>query len=157
MAALLTGAGGVDGRAARAAAALGAGARVTDEQPPWWGRPPWPPDGTALKLSARLTALPGLLTALGAATVRGSIGAGVLHVGLASDAPVAATLDTLRSSLATLDGPGGPAGSVVVLRTPEPRGVDVWGPVGELHLMRRVKENFDPQRLLAPGRFVGGI
>jgi FAD/FMN-containing dehydrogenase len=29
--------------------------------------------------------------------------------------------------------------------------------VGGLSLMRRVKENFDPQRLFAPGRFVGGI
>ena len=35
--------------------------------------------------------------------------------------------------------------------------VDVWGPVSGLDLMRRVKEQFDPERRLAPGRFVGGI
>jgi glycolate oxidase FAD binding subunit len=167
VAALLTGAGGVDGRAARAAAALGDGARVTEEQPPWWGRAPWPASGTALKLSARLSALPDLLTALAAgvssgeaeqaASVRGSVGAGVLHAGLPPGTPVAAVVGALRARLDALDGAGGPAGSVVVLRTPEPDGLDLWGPVGGLALMRRVKENFDPQRLLAPGRFVGGI
>jgi len=35
--------------------------------------------------------------------------------------------------------------------------VDAWGPVPGLALMRRVKEQFDPERRLAPGRFVGGI
>jgi glycolate oxidase FAD binding subunit len=35
--------------------------------------------------------------------------------------------------------------------------VDVWGPVGALDLMRSVKHQFDPERRLAPGRFVGGI
>jgi glycolate oxidase FAD binding subunit len=153
VAALLTGGGGVDGRAARAAAALGPGATVTEEQPAWWGRPPWPGDGTALKLAARLSALPAVLDAL-PVPVRGSVGAGVLHAGLSPDTSpetIAALLHTLRTLLA------GQAGSAVVLRTPEPTGLDLWGPVGGLAIMRRVKENFDPQRLLAPGRFVGGI
>jgi len=35
--------------------------------------------------------------------------------------------------------------------------VDVWGPVRGLDLMRRVKDQFDPHRVLSPGRFVGGI
>jgi glycolate oxidase FAD binding subunit len=35
--------------------------------------------------------------------------------------------------------------------------VDTWGPVGGLNLMRRVKDQFDPDHRLAPGRFVGGI
>jgi glycolate oxidase FAD binding subunit len=161
VAALVTGAGGVDGRASRAAAALGDGAEITDEEPSWWGRPPWPSDGTAVKLSARLTALPALLASLdGPITVRGSIGAGVLHAGLPVGTPtetIATTLEALRGRLAALDGPGGAAGSVVVLRTPEPTGLDLWGPVAGVSLMRRVKQNFDPDRLLAPGRFVGGI
>jgi glycolate oxidase FAD binding subunit len=36
--------------------------------------------------------------------------------------------------------------------------IDVWnGPIHGLALMRRLKEKFDPCRVLAPGRFVGGI
>jgi len=36
--------------------------------------------------------------------------------------------------------------------------VDVWGSSGTaLALMRRIKQQFDPQALLSPGRFVGGI
>jgi glycolate oxidase FAD binding subunit len=51
-------------------------------------------------------------------------------------------------------------GSLVLVKaSPElKRAVDVWGPPGDaLGLMRRVKERFDPDRRLAPGRFVGGI
>jgi FAD/FMN-containing dehydrogenase len=37
-------------------------------------------------------------------------------------------------------------------------GVDVWGPGrDDFVLMRRVKDAFDPQNVLAPGRFAGGI
>jgi glycolate oxidase FAD binding subunit len=50
-------------------------------------------------------------------------------------------------------------GLVVVEAPPElKRAVDVWGPPGDaIGLMRRVKRQFDPDRLLSPGRFVGGI
>ena len=51
-------------------------------------------------------------------------------------------------------------GSLVVVKAPPElkRAVDVWGPAGDaLGLMRRVKERFDPDRRLSPGRFVGGI
>jgi glycolate oxidase FAD binding subunit len=51
-------------------------------------------------------------------------------------------------------------GSLVVVKAPPDlkRTVDAWGPAGDaLGLMRRVKERFDPDRRLAPGRFVGGI
>jgi FAD/FMN-containing dehydrogenase len=38
------------------------------------------------------------------------------------------------------------------------RGVDLWGPWrNDFVLMRRVKNAFDPQNVLAPGRFAGGI
>jgi glycolate oxidase FAD binding subunit len=50
-------------------------------------------------------------------------------------------------------------GHLVVLTAPaEVRPVvDMWGPVGGLALMRRVKDRFDPGHRFAPGRFVGGI
>ncbi len=54
----------------------------------------------------------------------------------------------------------GCGGSLVILEAPpEVKGnVDVWGSVGNaLPLMRGLKEQFDPQRILNPGRFVGGI
>ena len=35
---------------------------------------------------------------------------------------------------------------------------DVWDDVGEpVAIMRRLKEQYDPERVLNPGRFVGGI
>ncbi len=51
-------------------------------------------------------------------------------------------------------------GSLVVLEAPPEMKseVDVWGSVGKAFpLMRGLKEQFDPQRILNPGRFVGGI
>ncbi|MGH2815285.1 MAG: FAD-linked oxidase C-terminal domain-containing protein, partial [Actinomycetota bacterium] len=51
-------------------------------------------------------------------------------------------------------------GSLVLVKaSPElKRSVDVWGPASDaIGLMRRVKERFDPDRRMSPGRFVGGI
>ncbi|MFQ5681957.1 MAG: FAD-binding oxidoreductase [Candidatus Binatia bacterium] len=51
-------------------------------------------------------------------------------------------------------------GSLVVLEAPPEtkREVDIWGAVGNaLPLMKGLKEQFDPERILNPGRFVGGI
>ncbi|MFQ5883379.1 MAG: FAD-binding oxidoreductase [Candidatus Methylomirabilales bacterium] len=51
-------------------------------------------------------------------------------------------------------------GSLVVLEAPPQlkSNVDVWGSVGNaLPLMQGLKEQFDPERVLNPGRFVGGI
>jgi glycolate oxidase FAD binding subunit len=66
---------------------------------------------------------------------------------------VVAALARLRTACAEHDG------SAVVVDAPAgvKQAVDVWGDVPALELMRRVKERFDPDRRLAPGRFVGGI
>lgn len=64
------------------------------------------------------------------------------------------TVTSLRRDLGLL------GASLVVLRCPPAlkRGLDAWGDVGDaLPLMRRVKEQFDANGILAPGRFVGGI
>ncbi len=50
-------------------------------------------------------------------------------------------------------------GSLVLERRPMgSRKIDPWGEVGgSLSIMRRMKERYDPARILNPGRFVGGI
>ncbi|HMY77014.1 MAG TPA: FAD-binding oxidoreductase, partial [Blastocatellia bacterium] len=51
-------------------------------------------------------------------------------------------------------------GQLLVLRAPESikDQLDTWGDVGATaRLMRELKNSFDPQGLLSPGRFVAGI
>ena len=50
-------------------------------------------------------------------------------------------------------------GALVVVDGPTDvkQAIDLWGPVAAIDLMRRVKDQFDPQHRLSPGRFVGGI
>ncbi|MEO7195455.1 MAG: FAD-binding oxidoreductase [Pseudonocardiaceae bacterium] len=133
-------------------AAAGAGAAVTEQPPDWWGRPPHPPRGPAAVVTCEPTGLAELLaTAPGA--LRGSAGAGVLTAGLDDDDRLGAELARLRE-IATRHG-----GTAVLRCAPPHRraGLDVWGPVPALALMRRLKDQFDPEHRLSPGRFVGGI
>jgi glycolate oxidase FAD binding subunit len=136
---------------------------AAEEPPPWWGRAPWTAGETALRLTTELAALPRLLEALRGCSaglvkppaVRGSAGVGLLHAALLADDPetVAAYVGALRARSADW------GGDVVVLDAPAPvkKALDVWGPVRGLDLMYRVKDQFDPQHRLAPGRFVAGI
>ncbi len=96
--------------------------------------------------------------------IGGSAAAGVLSVRVGDEAPAAAVarfVETLRAGMASLGPAGVPAmtGSAVVLRAPAAvrEMVSVWGTVPSLGLMRAVKEQFDPDRRMAPGRFAGGI
>ncbi|MEU4620890.1 FAD-binding protein [Actinoplanes sp. NPDC023801] len=148
---------GVRDRAAALAGLLDG--EVTDEAPPWWNTPPWPDGGLGLKLTCVLSAVPALVTAAVDAglTVRGSAGTGVLHAGgpvRPASADEAARLVGLLRAAATTAG-----GHAVVLTAPDSvrDRLDMWGPVPGLELMRRVKEQFDPDHRFAPGRFVGGI
>jgi glycolate oxidase FAD binding subunit len=157
-------AAGVQGRTARALELLGPDAAVDDTAPRWWGREPFGQDDVALKLTCEIAGLRPLLVALDEAAasagvrvdVRGSAGVGALLAGVpgaAEPGAVARLVDGLRQRAASY------GGSVVVLDAPAEvkAALDVWGPVGGLDLMRAVKNRFDPQRRLAPGRFVGGI
>ena len=48
-------------------------------------------------------------------------------------------------------------GSLTILRG-VPDGLDRWGNLPDsIDLMRRIKRQFDPNNILNPGRFVGGI
>jgi glycolate oxidase FAD binding subunit len=50
------------------------------------------------------------------------------------------------------------SGSLVVLKQPAESKVDCWGTAPDsLPLMREIKRRFDPQGILNPGRFLGGI
>ena len=131
------------------------------EQPSWWARLPGG-DVTA-KATATLTGVGDLLAAArsseqrhGASVALRGSALGLLHAGITAPAPdaVAGVLADLRAAA-----PSPREGTVVVLTAPaELRdGLDVWGPVAGLGLMRGIKEQLDPGRNLAPGRFVGGI
>lgn len=133
-------------------AAVGAPATVSELPPGWWGRPSHPPQGPAVTVTCEPTGLVELL-ATAPGTLRGSAGAGVLTAGLHDG-------ERLGTELTQLRGIAARHGGTAVLRcAPSPckAGLDVWGPVPALALMRRLKDQFDPEHRLAPGRFVGGI
>ncbi|SDY25327.1 glycolate oxidase FAD binding subunit [Modestobacter sp. DSM 44400] len=155
------------GVAARSAALveLVGGRSAAGDLPAGWGRLPWADaPGTALKATFALSALPAVLSAGRDAaasagvglTLRGSAGAGVVYGALPADADVTAVRAVVTRLRQACTAAGG---ALVVLDGPAEvkSGVDTWGPVPALDLMRRVKERFDPERRLAPGRFVGGI
>jgi len=160
LAALIEGSrAGVDARAETAARQLG-GAAVIGDQPAWWGSYPFAPDDVAVKLAApvgRLSVLGELSDAAGPdVAVRGSAGTGVVYAALPGSTSAEHLNSTLSALRAALTEAGG---SCVVLAAP-PRirdEIDLWGPVPGLALMRRIKDQFDPARRLASGRFVGGI
>ena len=92
----------------------------------------------------------------GGAAVRGSAGVGVAYAAVPAGTPVeevGAALDGLRRACERH------GGSAVVVDAPGAvkQALDVWGPIPALDLMHRVKDQFDPDHRLAPGRFVGGI
>jgi glycolate oxidase FAD binding subunit len=156
-------ASGVAARAAQAEALLGGDVATADGAPPWWGRYPFGPDDVVLKIVAPVAELHAAVYALRDAAgrpvpvpVRGSAGAGVLYAGLPRTLPperVAAVLYAVRATLLIR------GGSCTMLSAPEAvrREVDAWDAVSGVSLMRRIKEQFDPNRTLAPGRLVGGI
>jgi glycolate oxidase FAD binding subunit len=129
-----------------------------------------PGNGTTLQLAFWAGQLASVLSSIRKAAsaqgldpaVAGSAAAGVLEVDLPGQAQAEAVrrfVEELRSILSSAGGVVPVAGSAVVLRAPsEVRDVvDVWGPVPSLGLMRAVKEQFDAEYRMAPGRIAGGI
>jgi glycolate oxidase FAD binding subunit len=91
------------------------------------------------------------------AVIAGCAALGTLDVLLpASAIPVAVRLiERVRDSVANV------GGHAMLRRAPREirRAIDPWGPVdpGPLALMRALRDEFDPLRVLNPGRFVGGL
>jgi glycolate oxidase FAD binding subunit len=168
-------------RAERMCGLLGARAMISADPPPWWGRGAGAPaDGTLIRIAFWAGQLAAVLAAADAAAaaagldpaVSGSAAAGVIYAAAdasAGPAALASFVTALRTALSgdRAGGDGGvPApgsapvpGSAVILHAPaEVRAaVDIWGPVPSLGLMRSVKDQFDPEHRMAPGRFAGGI
>lgn len=128
-------------------------------------------EGAAPALVAKLSVLPARIAAVCALIERAAAarslawqmvvqGVGVGYVRLEGDEPaLRAALLALREELA---GAGGakPGGTLVALGAPlaVKRGLDVWGPAGDAQpVMVRIKQRFDPDGTLSPGRFLGGI
>jgi glycolate oxidase FAD binding subunit len=153
---------GVEARAATTLGLLGGTATAAEDLPDGWGRFPWAGAADrplALKATFALSGLPAVLRAAVDSpdvALRGSAGAGVLYGTVPAGTSVEAATALVERLRAACTAAGG---ALVVLDGPPATtaALDTWGPVPALALMRRVKEQFDPDRRLAPGRFVGGI
>jgi glycolate oxidase FAD binding subunit len=146
---------GVEGRVRTTRRLLGDHADAAEHPPGGWSSYPWQPGETGLKLTCVLSGLRDVLRTARevGASVRGSGGTGVLYAAVADTERAAEAVERLRAVCARHQG------AAVVVDGPREvkQAVDVWGPVPALDLMRRVKDQFDPDHRLAPGRFVGGI
>jgi len=79
----------------------------------------------------------------------------MLGLGFASGAAAAQAASLIADARAELVRRGG---SLVVQCAPPDLRVEPWGPPpGSFAIMQRLKANFDPDRRLNPGRFVGGL
>jgi glycolate oxidase FAD binding subunit len=155
---------GVQARSMRMADLLGE-AEVSVDPPAWWpGAPRAAPGETLVRVSFWVSALARVLDAIEAAAakadvspaVEGSAGAGVLYVRVRPNRAVAEFVGALRGAVA------GERGAVAVLTAPGAvrdelagRG-GMSGTVPGLALMRAVKDQFDPDHRMAPGRFPEG-
>lgn len=153
---------GVDERTAPAVGLLGSGAQELAPGDAPSPALPGGPDDVLVRVAVPLTGIGELLRTVATAesahgvplTVTGSAGVGVLHLLCPADADADAVAAVVSDVRATCTG-----GSAVVLQAPAAvrQRIDQWGPIAGLDLMRRVKDQFDIDHRLAPGRFVGGI
>lgn len=133
---------------------------VTEELPKDWGLLPTEgtvalvtaPPAESVAAAAWVGEISGAVDA--AAHVRGSASTGALSVSF----PPGTSPDRIRL---VVDGVRSANGHPLVLLRAEPHiraaGIDPWGEVPGLGLMRAIKDSFDPGHRLSPGRFAGGI
>ncbi|WP_239542173.1 FAD-binding oxidoreductase [Micromonospora terminaliae] len=148
-------------RADRLVALLGPEAVVNHAAPEWWGRYPFAPGDTALRIEVPINDLHAAVYALRDAAgtpvpVRGSAGIGAVHAALPGSLPperVASILAAVRVVLLARQG------RCVVVSAPAPvrRAVDLWGELPTLPRLRTAKAHLDPHHRLSPGRLPGGL
>jgi glycolate oxidase FAD binding subunit len=121
------------------------------------------PDATVLKLTMLPTKLYALIAGFAQLAASGITAqaiadpVGVVTVALAAPpAGLSVILEDLRARLHPLGGT-----AVVLQRGNLPLDIDPWNdpqhPPAALDVMRAIKQEFDPSRLLNPGKFVGGL
>ncbi|MBB4930274.1 glycolate oxidase FAD binding subunit [Lipingzhangella halophila] len=158
--------GGIEARTAEVCALLGG--RVSAEPDQGWELLPGAAGDTVLRVAVPLTATAHAAGTLRAAadaagvpvSVRGSMGAGVLHAALPAAADPRAVSGIIRDTRTAIT--GGtltvPHAAATLREELSERGPGLlWGDVPGLGLMRAIKDRLDPDHLLSPGRFVGGI
>jgi glycolate oxidase FAD binding subunit len=146
------------------ASAGGGPVSVSDTAPPRWGV--LPSGATTVRVSFWVSALDAVLGALLAAgesagvrpAVTGPAGAGALYACLDPDTPdeaAARFVTVLRERIARLSGPAGPRGSVAVQAGPPAvlTAAGAYRDVPGAALMRAVRDQFDPDGRMFPGRF----
>jgi glycolate oxidase FAD binding subunit len=131
------------------------------------GALPWEKAAVGVKVAVPPAELPGALTDLwsgwlGHGPVTAHAATGIIKVGLRGpDLDRAEQVEAFAGEVTrTRERLAARQGTLVIVEAPPAlkRAVDVWGSPGDaIELMRRVKRQFDPDRLLGPGRFVGGI
>jgi glycolate oxidase FAD binding subunit len=146
------------------AAAGGGPVSVSGTAPVRWGA--LPEGATIVRVSFWVSALEAVLRALAAAgesagvrpAVTGPAGAGALYACLDPDTPVPAAarfVTALREQVARLSGTAGPRGSVAVLAGSPAAlaAAEAYRDVSGAALMRAVRDQFDPDHRMFPGRF----
>jgi len=120
------------------------GGSVSAGVPSGFGMRPWGPDDVGLKATFRVGALSEAVALARPFRMSAHAASGVLWLGGACDP---ATLAELRAGFAAYDG------TVTVVTAPDSakRELDVWGPVRGVELMRRLRDQFDPDRRMNRG------
>jgi len=126
-------------------------------------RVPWTGDEAGIKIVTLPNDVPAILTAIEG----GAQAAGISYrlTGHAATSVLLAAFsgpaDAICRFVAEVRGRIEPIGAVVTIVQASlevKRSIDIWGYAGAaLPVMRRIKERFDPGRIMSPGRFVGGI
>jgi glycolate oxidase FAD binding subunit len=147
-------------------ASAGGSPSVSDAAPPRWGQLPSP--STVVRVTFWVGRLSGVLDAIAAAgagagvrpAISGSAGAGALYACLdpGTDHDAAVRFVTGLRDRTGDGGPGPSRGSVVVLAAPPPvmAAAGMYGTVPGSALMDAVKDQFDPDHRMFPGRRAGG-